>query len=238
MFVPPLTIACTMHGSRAICSGPTLVGQHNEEDACARPFRDSQLCAQTPIPCGCFSSWVQNLILAHPEIWLRIKFYVCCPFPRYLSQKRAGQTKFGWESNFSCFIYVAVFCRKSRKKDQTLTLNQKCFSQDPWPRLPESFKELSTITFLAFSHAKLDTQHPGRPASASRVPQQAWKHWFWKTANINIVRNRLQQRLFEQWPNEYGCHRCEKAESDNESARGGRKTGFWSTPENFEKMII
>ena len=95
MLVPPLTIACTMHGSRAICSGPTLVGQHNEEDACARPFRDSQLCAQTPIPCGCFSSWVQNLILAHPEIWLRIKFYLCCPFPRYLSQKRAGQTKFG-----------------------------------------------------------------------------------------------------------------------------------------------
>ena len=110
MFVPPLTIACTMHGSRAICSGPTLVGQHNEEDACARPFRDSQLCAQTPIPCGCFSSWVQNLILAHPEIWLRIKFYlliaekgrpdkiwlrikflkfyVCCRFLRDVSKKR------------------------------------------------------------------------------------------------------------------------------------------------------
>ena len=98
IFAPPLIIADTMHGNQTLCYGPTLVGQQKVGDACARPFRDSQLCAPTPIQRGYLSSWVQILIPA--------------------------SLKFGWESNL---IYAAKFPNTYRKRwpaNQILVENQ------------------------------------------------------------------------------------------------------------------
>ena len=98
MVAPPPIIAETQHGSDTLCYGPKSVRQLKMGDACPISYRGPQLCTPTPIPCGCFFSWVQNLIPA--------------------------SLKFGWESNFT---YAAIFSEKYRTKgpaNQNLVENQ------------------------------------------------------------------------------------------------------------------